>query len=133
MVALPFHARVTTPTTPLATHLLLELYGVDPRLLDDVEHLKAALTGAALAARCTVLGVVAHKFQPQGASVVLLVAESHLSVHTWPEVGYAAVDIFTCGAALPQHGIAPLLESLKPRHHVLQEIARGTDAARLVP
>jgi S-adenosylmethionine decarboxylase len=122
-----------TTSTPLATHLLLELYGVEPRLLDDVECLKAALTSAALAARCTVLGVVAHKFQPQGASVVLLVAESHLSIHTWPEVGYAAVDIFTCGSALPQHGITPLLQALKPHKHAVQEIARGTDSAALVP
>lgn len=109
----------------LATHLLIELHGVAPATLDDVATLKAALLSAAAAARCTVLGVLEHKFQPQGASVVVLVAESHLSIHTWPEHGYAAVDIFTCGEALPRHGVEPIVQALKPARHAVQEISRG--------
>lgn len=116
----------------LATHLYLDLYGVSPQVLDDVTLLRATLESAARAARCTVLGALAHKFQPQGASVVVLVAESHLSIHTWPEHGYAAVDIFTCGAALPEHGVAPIVEALKPSHHVVTQSPRGTERARLV-
>src|SRR4051794_13243243 len=111
--------------TALATHILVELYDVDPKLLDDVETLKSALVAAAAAAKCTPLGSAQHKFEPQGASVVVLVAESHLSIHTWPEHRYAAVDIFTCGAALPLHGISPLLERLKPGRHEVREIKRG--------
>lgn len=109
----------------LATHLLLELHGVEPSLLNDVDSLKRALLMGVEAARCTLLGVVAHKFEPQGASVVVLVAESHLSIHTWPECNYAAVDIFTCGNALPREGVKPILEALAPRSYELREIARG--------
>jgi S-adenosylmethionine decarboxylase len=121
------------PFTPLATHLLIELYGVDHATLDNVEALKAALLAAAAAARTTVLAVASHKFEPQGASVVVLVAESHLSIHTWPEVGYAAVDIFTCGAALPRDGVAPLVAALKPTRHEVSTVARGTNQAALTP
>jgi len=117
--------RFISDVTGLATHVLLELHGVDPPLLDDLEVLKRALLQGVEAARCTLLGVVAHKFQPQGASVVILVAESHLSIHTWPECGYAAVDIFTCGNALPREGVKPIIEALKPRSYELREIARG--------
>ncbi|MBI5496892.1 MAG: adenosylmethionine decarboxylase [Deltaproteobacteria bacterium] len=110
----------------LATHLFIELYEVEPRLLDDVDFLRGVLHEAAAAARCTILGTVDHKFEPQGASVVVLVAESHLSIHTWPEVGYAAVDIFTCGNALPRHGVEPILRAMKPGRHAVKEQARGT-------
>lgn len=109
----------------LATHLLLELHGVEPALLNDLDALKRAMTQAVEAARCTLLGVVGHKFEPQGASVVILVAESHLSIHTWPECGYAAVDIFTCGNALPREGVKPILAALNPKSYELREIARG--------
>lgn len=119
--------------TPLATHLMLELYGVDPALLDDVEVLKRALLAGAEAAGATVLGVLHHKFEPQGASAVVLVAESHLSIHTWPEHGYAAVDIFTCGTALPEKGVAPMVAMLAPAHHQVKTLMRGTEGQHLVP
>jgi S-adenosylmethionine decarboxylase len=109
----------------VAVHILVDLFGVDPALLDSVSSLEAALMDAVQAAQCTPLEVVSHKFQPQGASVVVLVAESHLSIHTWPEHRYAAVDIFTCGGALPMHGIAPILRALRPASHRVQEIPRG--------
>ncbi|MBL8918486.1 MAG: adenosylmethionine decarboxylase [Myxococcaceae bacterium] len=112
-------------TTALATHVLLECWGLDHAVLDDAAGLEETLLAAARAARCEVLGAVKHHFHPQGASVVVLVAESHLSVHTWPEHGYAAFDILTCGNALPEHGVAALLERLKPPHHSVQRIARG--------
>src|SRR5688572_9935491 len=117
--------------TGLATHLLLELYGVSPRILDDVTALENVLSSTAEASGCTVLGLVSHKFQTQGAYVVVLVAESHLSIHTWPEHSYASADIFTCGAALPQKGIDPIVRALKPEHHEVTEIARGTNKQRL--
>jgi S-adenosylmethionine decarboxylase len=116
-------------TEPLATHILLDLHGVDPRLLDDVDALKAALFAAVSAAGATALRTVHHKFHPQGASVVILVAESHLSIHTWPEKAYAAVDIFTCGQTLARQGVQPLLDALKPQRHHVRELPRGLDEA----
>jgi S-adenosylmethionine decarboxylase len=111
--------------TALATHVLIECWGLSHEVLDDADGLEAALREAARAARCEVLGAVKHRFHPQGASVVLLVAESHLSVHTWPEHGYAAFDILTCGKALPEQGVEALLGRLKPARHAVQRIARG--------
>lgn len=109
----------------LARHVLLELDDVEPALLSDVVALEAALRAAADAARCTVVGSIAHKYAPHGASVVLLVAESHLSIHTWPERRYAAVDIFTCGSTLPEAGVRVLVQALRaPRHRVV-DLPRG--------
>jgi S-adenosylmethionine decarboxylase proenzyme len=112
-------------TEALATHLLIELWGVDEALLNDERALEAHLLAAAAAARCEVLGSVRHRFHPQGASVVVLVAESHLSVHTWPEHRYASVDILTCGATLPDAGVACLIERFRPERHEVQRLARG--------
>lgn len=109
----------------LATHVLLELWGCDEALLNDAAALERHLVEAARAARCEVLGALHHRFEPQGASAVVLVAESHLSIHTWPEHGYAAVDILTCGATLPDAGVAALVARLKPREHVVERLERG--------
>ena len=109
----------------IATHVLVELYGVDAGLLDDPARLEAILRDAAQAARTEVLGAVGHKFQPQGASVVLLVAESHLSVHTWPEHRYASADILTCGNTLPTAGVEALLKGFAPERHEVRTIDRG--------
>jgi len=119
----------------LATHVLLELWGVEPALLDDAQALEEGLIAAARAARCEVLGALHHRFHPQGASVVVLVSESHLSIHTWPEHGYAAVDILTCGQTLPEAGVASLIERFRPQRHSTQQIARGLvePALRQIP
>lgn len=109
----------------LATHVHLELWGVEGALLDDPARLEAALLGAAAAARCTVIGSVKHHFTPHGASVVVLVAESHLSIHTWPEHGYAAADILTCGETLPEEGVKSLIEHMKPARAEIQRYERG--------
>lgn len=116
----------------LARHVLLELDDVEPDLLSDVVALEAALRAAAIAARCTIVGSVAHRYAPHGASVVVLVAESHLSIHTWPERRYAAVDIFTCGATLPDAGVRALIEALGVPRHRVTEVLRGDEAVRVV-
>lgn len=108
-----------------ATHLIIELHGVSEALLNDAAALESALLGAAAAAKCEVLGSVKHQFQPQGASVVVLVAESHLSIHTWPEHRYAAADILTCGKTLPGAGVDFLIHSLRPERHEVRELNRG--------
>jgi S-adenosylmethionine decarboxylase len=109
----------------LATHVHLELWGVEGALLDDPARLEHVLLTAAAAAKCTVIGAVKHHFTPHGASVVVLVAESHLSIHTWPEHGYAAADILTCGETLPQEGVKSLIEQLKPARAEVRQYDRG--------
>ena len=78
-------------------HAIYELLGGDPNLLDDEDFVKEALREAAEAAGATLLGLITHKFEPQGVTAVALLSESHLSLHSWPEYGYASIDAFTCG------------------------------------
>jgi len=84
----------------LGHQLAIELYGCDSRLLNDVEVISREMLAAAVACGATVVGHSFHRFLPQGVSGVVIIAESHLAVHTWPEHRYAAVDLFTCGSAL---------------------------------
>lgn len=81
----------------LGRHVLAEVYGCDPQILNDVQQVEHIMVGAALAAGAEVREVAFHKFSPQGVSGVVVISESHLAIHTWPELGYAAVDVFTCG------------------------------------
>ena len=84
----------------LGRHLLVDLYGCDCDLLDDREYIETQLHAAATAAGARILGAVFHRFNPHGVTGVLVVQESHLAIHTWPERGYAAVDLFTCGSEI---------------------------------
>lgn len=81
----------------LGRHLLLELYECDREFLDQKDSICDALVSAAREAGATVVETVFHRFSPQGVSGVVVIAESHVTVHTWPEQGYAALDVFTCG------------------------------------
>ena len=84
------------------------------------------MVAAAVDCGATVLGESFHPFQPQGVSGVVVIAESHLSIHTWPEYGYAAVDIFTCGTSVqPEKAAEVLIEKLGAKDHTLTEIQRG--------
>ena len=78
-------------------HLLLELYRCDCEKLNDESFLRCTLNRAAKFANATVLNLISNKFEPQGVTAIALLAESHISIHTWPEYHYSAVDIFTCG------------------------------------
>ena len=78
-------------------HIIVELSDCDPNVLGDLNKVKDILVRAAIEAKAQVMEVAFHKFSPQGVSGVVVIAESHLSVHTWPECNYAALDIYTCG------------------------------------
>src|SRR5471030_2511377 len=86
--------------TPLALHTLLELRGCDPALLNDPEAVREILLEAVRRGGGTIVTQIFHTFSPHGVSGVVVIAESHVAIHTWPEHGYAAVDIFSCGAKL---------------------------------
>jgi len=115
--------------TPLGTHCILDLHGCPPERLDDERFVREAVVQASQEAHSTLLKLSSHKFDPQGVSAVGLLAESHLSIHTWPERGYAAVDIFTCGHSVkPREACANLVQRFAARRHVLRVLPRGAEA-----
>ncbi len=106
--------------------LLLELKDCNKEVLNDLDFLKRALLMAATESGATVLGESFHQFEPQGVSGVVVIAESHLFIHTWPEYGYAAADIFTCGNSVhPEKAAEILIEKLGPDSHSIIEVPRG--------
>ena len=110
----------------LGTHLLLELKDCNRDLLNDLPYIRNALLQAAHKVGATVVGQSFHQFSPQGVTGVIAIAESHLCIHTWPEYGYAAVDIFTCGVGFePQKAVPLVVESLQSEDHSVTEIRRG--------
>jgi S-adenosylmethionine decarboxylase len=111
-------------------HLLLELYRCDFEKLNDESFLRCILNRAAKLANATVLNLISNKFEPQGVTAIALLAESHISIHTWPESNYSAVDIFTCGLnMLPELASQYLIDALKAEEHSLRVIKRNPPAA----
>ena len=107
-------------------HYLLELYGCDYEKLNDESFLRCTLNNAAKLANATVLNLVSNKFEPQGVTAIALLAESHLSIHTWPEAHYSAVDIFTCGQNMkPDISCKYLIQALMAEEHLLRVINRN--------
>jgi S-adenosylmethionine decarboxylase len=81
----------------LGRHIVCELSGCRPFLLSDIDGIAAMMIEAAKAARATIMESAFHRFEPEGVSGTVILAESHISIHTWPEKGYAAMDFYTCG------------------------------------
>ena len=110
-------------------HLLIELSDCDPAAVTDHPALLAALRDAALATGSTVLSEVTHSFSPHGFTAVLLLAESHIALHTWPEEAYVAADIFTCGACDPERAAEVLARRLGARRVDVLTVDRGVPGA----
>ena len=111
-------------------HLLLELYRCDFEKLNDESFLRCTLNKSAKLANATVLNLISNKFEPQGVTAIALLAESHISIHTWPESKYSAVDIFTCGHnMLPELASQYLINALKAEEHTLRIIERNPPLA----
>ncbi len=110
----------------LGRHLIIELYGCDKKKLNDIDLLARMLKDSTKAANATLLGIQVHPLTPQGISGVVVLAESHISIHTWPELGYASLDIYTCGShAKPEEALKVIREYLSPRIVNVMEIKRG--------
>jgi S-adenosylmethionine decarboxylase len=110
----------------LGRHLLLELFDCDSDAINNLEAVKGSLVEAAKRAQATIVDVVFHEFNPFGISGVVVIAESHLSIHTWPEYRYAAVDIFSCGDTLrPEVAAAYLVEQFGAERTSVVEMQRG--------
>lgn len=119
-----------TETVGLFTgqHVLAELEGVDPELLDDEQFLRDTLNSALSRSRATVCEVIAKRFEPQGVTVLALLSESHASLHTYPEDGSIFIDVFTCGhRAQPERAVQLLSEALNPASVNTRTIHRGRD------
>jgi S-adenosylmethionine decarboxylase len=110
----------------LGRHLLLELFDCDAEALNSLETVKASMVEAAKRAQATIVDVVFHEFNPFGISGVVVIAESHLAIHTWPEYRFAAVDVFSCGDTLrPQAAADYLMEQLGATRASVVELQRG--------
>jgi S-adenosylmethionine decarboxylase proenzyme len=110
----------------LGRQLLVEFYECDPRILNNREKIRDALRQAAVEAGATIVTDVFHEFSPHGISGVVVIAESHLAIHTWPEFDFAAVDLFTCGDdVIPNRAMTYLQKALRADRLSIVELQRG--------
>jgi S-adenosylmethionine decarboxylase len=112
---------------PVGLHCILELYDCPFQLLNDDVLIKQLVRESARQSNSTFLGDLVHQFEPYGLTAIALLAESHISIHTWPEEGYAAVDVFTCGEHTdPEAACRYLIAQLQAKHHSLCTLPRKT-------
>lgn len=110
----------------LGRHILAEIYGCDSEILNNKVSIEKIMVESALKAGAEVREVIFHKFSPQGVSGVVIISESHLTIHTWPELGYAAVDIFTCGDKInPWDACNYMTELFNAKNMTATEVKRG--------
>ncbi len=110
-------------------HCILEVRGCPESVLDSEICVRETIAEASRRSMSTMLNLTSHKFEPVGVTAVALLAESHISIHTWPELGYAAVDIFTCGeTARPREACEFIVEKLQAGDHSLMVLPRGCEA-----
>ena len=120
--------RMSNLHVPVGHHYIVEASGCDPEIISNVAKVQQILVKAAEVAGATVWAVSFHKFPPHGVSGVVVISESHLSIHTWPEYGYAAIDIYTCGSQVePERGIEYAVEAFKASSSHITEMTRGID------
>jgi S-adenosylmethionine decarboxylase len=106
-------------------HLILDLYDCDPEILDDYGELQRLLEASLVIAKANILRIIGEKFEPQGVTLLALLAESHASIHTWPQLGYAAIDLYTCGDTTQTHKAAEFLKTkLRAKECEQKEIQR---------
>lgn len=118
----------------LGRHALLDLYDCDSALLDDLTFLREVFLETCRTMKCTLVKECFHRYAPQGVSGVLVIAESHLSIHTWPEHRYAAIDLFTCGDPSELARMPALLgAALKSSRSEFRVVDRGLVPAAAMP
>ncbi len=109
-------------------HYIIEASGCDPKVLTDANALKKILLEAAKAGEMDVRSTYFYKFSPQGISGMVIVSESHISIHTWPEKGYAAIDVYTCDTnSKPEKTVNYILEKIKADYAHITEVERGIE------
>ena len=105
------------------THIIIDLY--DAQQLDDQAHIERTMRACIEASGATLLHIHLHPFEPTGVSGIAVLAESHISVHTWPEAGYAAFDVFMCGDTEPEKCIDILADAFKAKNVEVTNLKRG--------
>ena len=120
------HFAVRNGVRCAGVHLIVDLHGAQG--LDDIDLIEATLRRCVDAARATLLHIHLHHFQPNGVSGVAVLAESHISIHTWPDAGFAALDVFMCGNANPDACIPVLREAFQADRVEVNEVLRGQGA-----
>jgi len=114
----------------LGKHILVDLYGCDRTILDDAQAVENIMTRAAIEAGSTIICSDFHQLSPRGVSGVVIIAESHLAIHTWPEHGYAALDVFTCGEDMnPLLAFYIVRQAVGAADEVCQVVQRGIPAS----
>jgi len=108
----------------MGDHYLLNLYGCNSYKLNDEKLIKKLLHDAAYCAKMTVLNTMTHKFYPQGVTGIVMLAESHISIHTWPEEGKAAVDVYTCGSNQAPLACSVIRVQLEATGYTIEHIKR---------
>lgn len=110
----------------LGKHLLIELYGCDSQKIDDLNFVEKTLIRSAEISGANIVKTFFHKFSPQGVSGIIVISESHFSIHTWPEYGYCALDIFTCGKNIDSKKALDFLKKEFESHDfLLKKMCRG--------
>ena len=109
----------------LGRHIILDLFDCPATLLKDPDEVHAIMKAGALAMKATIVEEAFHHFSPDGVSGVIIIKESHLTIHTWPEHNYAAVDIFTCGNMQMDAGLDYLVKAFRCGRSDLRELKRG--------
>lgn len=110
----------------LGRHILVEYYQCNQETMDNVELIRRLMLEAAEVSGASIVKEVFHRFSPHGVSGTVVIAESHLAIHTWPEYGYAAVDLFTCGDEVdPWKGFKHLKAGFESQSHSATEMRRG--------
>ena len=115
----------TISSENIGRHCILELYQCDQAKLNDEAFIRTTLTSSAKIAGATLINLVTHSFNPQGVTGLALLAESHISIHTWPEIGYAAIDVFTCGDhTMPEKACMLLSKDFSAKNFSFKNISR---------
>jgi len=120
------HFAIRNGVRCAGVHLIVDVHGGSG--LDDIDLIEATLRRCVEAAQATLLHIHLHHFQPNGVSGVAVLAESHISIHTWPDAGYAALDVFMCGKANPDACIPVLRRAFKAKRVEVNELLRGQDS-----
>jgi S-adenosylmethionine decarboxylase len=122
-----------TPVQPVGIHLVVDAWQSPATLLNDPLHIKQALTDAVQAGGATLIDLCVHQFSPYGVTATATLAESHIAIHTWPEYGYFAADLFFCGKGDPYQAMRSIQTTLQAKQIKVTEIKRGWANQRSLP